>query len=120
MTGESRPIQRSPLAKLLVIDPRGELSHLPRRRFVELLRPGDLIVANDAATLPASLKGEHLPSGKAIEVRLLGRRSLDPHGIEAFLAVAFGAADFHTPLKNALCRRNSRLAIAFYWDHLRP
>ena len=97
MTGDPRPIQRSPLAKLLVIDARGELGHLPRRRFVELLRPGDLIVANDAATLPASLKGWHLPSGKAIEVRLAGRRSLDPQDIEAFLAVAFGEAHLQAP-----------------------
>jgi S-adenosylmethionine:tRNA ribosyltransferase-isomerase len=97
MTSESRPIQRPPYAKTLAINLHGQLSHVLRRRFVELLRPGDLVVANDAATLPASLSGEHLPTGKSIEVRLAGRRSLDREDIEAFLAIVFGAGDFHTP-----------------------
>ena len=35
------------------------------------LRPGDLLVVNDAATLPAALHGVG-PSGEAIELRLLG------------------------------------------------
>ena len=40
--------------------------------------PGDLVVANDAATLPASLAGVHLPTAAPIEVRLAGRASLRP------------------------------------------
>ena len=35
-----------------------------------LFSPGDLVIANDAATLPASLHGMHCPSGEPIEVRL--------------------------------------------------
>ncbi len=77
MIAASLPVQRPADAKLLVAGARGELRHLPRRAFVELLRRGDLVVANDAATLPASLTGRHLASGASIEVRLAGARSLD-------------------------------------------
>jgi S-adenosylmethionine:tRNA ribosyltransferase-isomerase len=58
--------------------------HAPRSRFIEYLEPGDLVIANDAATLPASLHGVHVPSGAEIEVRLAGyttnRRSEDQEG----------------------------------------
>jgi S-adenosylmethionine:tRNA ribosyltransferase-isomerase len=90
------PIQRPPQAKLLVIDARGQVSHVPRVRFVDCLRRGDLVIANDAATLPASLQGVHRPSGGAVEVRLAGRRSLAPDSIRHFSALVFGAGDFHT------------------------
>ena len=63
--------------KLLAVDARGCIRHTLRSAFVKFLRPGDLVVANDAATLPASLQGVHLPTGVAIEVRLAGMRSLD-------------------------------------------
>ena len=43
--------------------------------------PGDVVVANDAATLPASLHGVHLPSGAEIEVRLAGRSSLNTEDV---------------------------------------
>jgi S-adenosylmethionine:tRNA ribosyltransferase-isomerase len=88
------PIQRPPQAKLLVVDARGEVSHVPRVRFVDCLRRGDLVIANDAATLPASLHGAHRPSGGSVEVRLAGRRSLA--AVRRFSAVVFGAGDFHT------------------------
>ncbi|HEX7774178.1 MAG TPA: hypothetical protein VF435_17265 [Pyrinomonadaceae bacterium] len=52
-------------------------------------------IANDAATLPASLVGVHRPAGKAIEVRLAGRPSLDPLDVNRFSAVVFGEGDFH-------------------------
>ena len=91
MIAATLPIQRPPGAKLLVVNERGELQHVPRRRFVDLLRPGDLVVANDAATLPASLVGVHQPSGGAVEVRLGGRRSLAPDAVRRFSAVVFGA-----------------------------
>ena len=71
------------------------LRHIPREKLVDVLRPGDLVVANDAATLPASLHGTHVRSGEPIEVRLAGRRSLSTD-IADFSAVVFGAGDFHT------------------------
>jgi S-adenosylmethionine:tRNA ribosyltransferase-isomerase len=64
--------------------------------FVEFLRPGDLVIANDAATLPASLSGVYLPTGSPVEVRLAGRRSLTPDDVRRFSAIVFGAGDHRT------------------------
>jgi len=65
---------RAPEAeRLLAIDPRlgltrpGWLRDLP-----SLFSPGDLLVVNDAATLPASLAGT-TECGEPVELRLLGR-----------------------------------------------
>jgi S-adenosylmethionine:tRNA ribosyltransferase-isomerase len=88
----SVPIQRAPNAKLLSLDRHGHIRHLRRSDFVSLLRPGALVIANDAATLPASLFGKHSPSGRRIEVRLAGRDSLDQ--ITQFSALVFGEGDF--------------------------
>jgi len=96
MIAADHPIQRPPGAMLAVVDARGAIEHAPRSAFVDFLRPGDLVIANDAATLPASLRGEHVPSGALIEVRLAGRRSLAPDDVDRFLAVVFGDGDFHT------------------------
>lgn len=82
-------------ARLLVVDARNGLRHIPREKLVDVLQSGDLVVANDAATLPASLHGIHVRSGEPIEVRLAGRRSLSTD-IMDFTAVVFGAGDFHT------------------------
>ena len=82
-------------AKLLVVDARDGLRHIARERLVDVLRSGDLVVANDAATLPASLHGVHVRTGEPIEVRLAGRRSLSAD-ITDFTAVVFGAGDYHT------------------------
>src|SRR5213593_5635 len=94
MIAASLPVQRPAQARLLVIDGCGNIRHWARSKFADLLRPGDLVIANDAATLPASLTGRHLPSGRPIEVRLAGRRSLLADGIRRFSAVVFGAGDF--------------------------
>ena len=90
MIAASRPVQRPRDAKLLVVLVDSRISHVPRSRFVEFLWPGDLVIANDAATLPASLHGVHLPTGEAIEVRLAGWRP------PLFAAVVFGRGDFRT------------------------
>jgi S-adenosylmethionine:tRNA ribosyltransferase-isomerase len=94
MIAASEPVQRRPDAKLLLVRSGGSVEHWPRSALVSLLRPGDLVVANDAATLPASLFGTHLPTGRSIEVRLAGRRSLDPAQMSCFFAVLFGTGDF--------------------------
>src|SRR5439155_20071143 len=56
----------------------------------------DLVVANDAATLPASLQGRNVASGSAVEVRLAGRKSLESEDIQNVTAVIFGAGDYRT------------------------
>lgn len=96
MLAAQSAVQRPPDAKLLVVDAQRNLIHVPRSAFVDFLRPDDLVIANDAATLPASLKGVHEPTGKPIEVRLAGRPSLDPTDINRFSAIVFGEGDFHT------------------------
>src|SRR5262249_46237668 len=57
---------------------------------------GDLVVANDAATLPASLQGVHVPSGDPIEVRLAAWPATTAGDVTHFDAVVFGAGDYHT------------------------
>jgi S-adenosylmethionine:tRNA ribosyltransferase-isomerase len=92
MIGTKRPDRRS--AKLLTIDADGGMQHLPRTALASLFSPGDLVIANDAATLPASLPGIHCASGEPIEVRLAAWVSIrDP---TRFAAIAFGAGDHRT------------------------
>lgn len=94
MIPASQPTQRPPDARLLAIDKYGRITHMPRTSFDGFLRPGDLVVANDATALPASLRGVHSPSGCPVEVRLAGRHSLDD--VSDFTTIVFGAGDFHS------------------------
>ena len=76
--------------RLLWIDPRiGELGDAAVQDLADLLRPGDLVVVNDAATLPASLPGE-TREGATLEVRLVA-----PEG-DAWRCVVFGEGDWRT------------------------
>lgn len=79
---------------LLTVGADGMARHLPRAALASLFRRGDLVIANDAATLPASLKGVHCASGQPIEVRLAAWASVgDPTRL---VAIAFGAGDHRT------------------------
>ena len=92
--------------RLLVIDPAApEGAGLYETRtpaLPELLAPGDLLVVNDAATLPGSLRGTD-EAGRPIEARLVAARGAPSdssgHGQSPparFAAVLFGAGDWHT------------------------
>lgn len=87
------PRDRRSDARLLVVDPTtatwtdGRAEELP-----SLLRAGDLLVVNDAATLPASLRG-HGPTGEQLELRLVGPTQSQP---EHWQVVLFGAGDWRT------------------------
>jgi S-adenosylmethionine:tRNA ribosyltransferase-isomerase len=90
----THPPDRREDVQLMIVD--GETEQLSDRtfsNFADALEPGDLVVVNDAATLPASLLGTVEPLGDAIELRLLGPvadgRESDWHG------VLFGAGDWH-------------------------
>ena len=95
MIAAAMPSPRRADARLLVVSEDGSLAHALRSSLTDHLKPGDLVIANDAATLPASLHGIHLPSAVPIEVRLAGRSSL-AHDDVRFTAVVFGAGDWRT------------------------
>jgi S-adenosylmethionine:tRNA ribosyltransferase-isomerase len=77
--------------RLLVVDPRqrttrnSQITELP-----QFLRAHDLLVLNDAATLPSSLRAQ-TERGEAIEIRLLG-----PGQANTFPALLLGAGDYRT------------------------
>jgi S-adenosylmethionine:tRNA ribosyltransferase-isomerase len=72
MTPATRPSERPLEERLLVVEPRsGRFEDRRIRDLPRLLRRGDLLVVNDAATLPASLQGT-TSAGEPIEVRLAG------------------------------------------------
>ena len=85
-------------AKLVTIDRNGRMRHLPRAERAFLFSPGDLVIANDAATLPASLHGMHCAIGEPIEVRLAAWVAVrDP---TRSVAIAFGTGDHRTRTEN--------------------
>ena len=70
MIAAHQPIQRPRQGKLLVVDASGRIRHWPRSGLVDLIRHGDLVIANDAATIPASLAGQHLPTRRCAPCRM--------------------------------------------------
>jgi S-adenosylmethionine:tRNA ribosyltransferase-isomerase len=87
---EPRSIRES--ARLLVIDSAerafrdARITDLP-----DMLRPGDLLVLNDAATIPASIRS-WTKEGSSIEIRLIRQT----YGSD-WLAVLLGEGDWRTP-----------------------
>ncbi|HET6150652.1 MAG TPA: S-adenosylmethionine:tRNA ribosyltransferase-isomerase [Polyangia bacterium] len=81
--------------RLLVVDPRaGLFAETRTTALADLLSAGDLLVVNDAATLPASLRGQDA-RGRAIEIRLLSVADPDSDGGGArFWAALLGAGDW--------------------------
>jgi S-adenosylmethionine:tRNA ribosyltransferase-isomerase len=97
MIAADRPVPRPATAKLLLVDADGRISTTQRSRWTSFLECGDVVIANDAATLPASLKGSHVRTGRAIEVRLAAWCRGAPASTIEFDAVVFGDGDHRTP-----------------------
>jgi S-adenosylmethionine:tRNA ribosyltransferase-isomerase len=76
--------------RLLVIDPlTGRTEQARTGALPTHLRAGDLLVVNDAATLPGALHG-HDEMGRPVEARLIATTDG-----RTFTAVLFGAGDWH-------------------------
>ncbi len=89
MTPATWPRREPSAERLLLVDPeRGAFGDAHVGDLPSLLRAGDVLVVNDAATLPASLAA-HGPDGERLEVRLAG----EGEGGE-WRAVLFGAGDW--------------------------
>jgi S-adenosylmethionine:tRNA ribosyltransferase-isomerase len=65
-------------------------------RWLDFLRGGDLLIANDAATVPASIAGIHLRTGEPIELRLAAWRGPASAMPATFDAIVFGEGDYRT------------------------
>jgi len=70
----------------------------PARSLPELLRAGDLVVVNDAATLPASLQAR-TARGEAVELRIVGATDVDGSAL-FFTAALLGSGDYRTPTEH--------------------
>ena len=90
------PVQRPADACLMIVHADGMLEHGPRARWLDALRAGDLVIANDAGTLPASLRVRHRRTGRSIELRLAAHVPRGDDGALRFAAVAFGDGDWRT------------------------
>ncbi|HLM75971.1 MAG TPA: S-adenosylmethionine:tRNA ribosyltransferase-isomerase [Polyangiaceae bacterium] len=79
--------------RLLLIDPAaGAFGDARIRDFPSLLRPGDLLIVNDAATVPASIAAEARGrESEPVEIRLLALGEG-----ESFSALVFGAGDWRS------------------------
>lgn len=92
MIAATRPDRAT--GKLLAVSADGEIQSLERSDIASLFEPGDLVVANDAATIPGSLHGTHEPTASPIEIRLAA--FVDADDLTRFIGVAFGAGDHRT------------------------
>jgi S-adenosylmethionine:tRNA ribosyltransferase-isomerase len=83
--------------RILVADGAAQtLRVVPSRRLPELFGPGDLLVVNDAATLPASIPAR-TEAGAAVEIRLLSSRARDGR---RWTAALLGEGDYRTPTEH--------------------
>jgi S-adenosylmethionine:tRNA ribosyltransferase-isomerase len=89
--------------RLLIVDPRsGRRADALARDLPDWLGAGDLLIVNDAATLPASLRGRGARAEAVredrreseVEIRLTGL------GDATWRAVLFGAGDWRTPTEH--------------------
>ena len=86
----ARPVAETRL--LVVRVASREVHEAPRSTLAELFDERDVLVVNDAATLPASIFGE-TERGEPFELRLLAL----PDASRAADAVVLGAGDYRTP-----------------------
>ncbi|MEO1268917.1 MAG: S-adenosylmethionine:tRNA ribosyltransferase-isomerase [Myxococcota bacterium] len=86
--------QRRPDARMMVVQRDLPIRHTTVSHLTEVLEPGDLLVVNDAATLPSSLQGHHLPTGEPLELRLAANLNPEHHQLTHWIAVVFGEGDW--------------------------
>jgi len=85
------PARRDDVRLLVVDTAAGQLYERRTTALPDLLSPGDLLVVNDAATVPASLLGRD-DAGADVEARLIAEDT--ERGPGHFWAVLFGAGDW--------------------------
>jgi S-adenosylmethionine:tRNA ribosyltransferase-isomerase len=92
MIPATQPRAQQEAARLLVVDNKTlEFTDRAFGELPDLLQPGDLLIVNDAATLPASIQAT-TPAGHGIEIRLVNHL-----GGSDWKAALLGEGDWRTP-----------------------
>ncbi|MEM8860756.1 MAG: S-adenosylmethionine:tRNA ribosyltransferase-isomerase [Chloroflexota bacterium] len=111
-------------AKLLVINAeesdiitKEPIYYLKRNAFVDQFEEGDVIVANGAATLPASFSGIHWESGLPIELRLAQSLNAEVDQFSLWKAVVLGDGDWRMPTEARTKVPHLNVGNTFKFDH---
>ncbi len=108
MKAASAPRAAPGQERLLVVDPQsGTFGDFSIGDLPEFFGPGDALVLNDAATLPASLR-----VSKDLELRLMSR-----FDDGTWLAIAFGGGDFRLPTEQRGTPRALAAGTALDFGH---
>lgn len=83
--------------RLLVLQ-NSSVTHSQFGQLHEYLQNGDVLVVNRSATLPSAFQG--LVRDQPLELRLAAFQGPDPHRLENWYAVVFGAGDWRMPTEN--------------------
>lgn len=81
---------------------RRPVSYLKRTDFIDQFEAGDVIVANSAATLPASFMGTRCSSGEVLELRLAQNLNDDFNNYAYWKGVILGKGDWHLPTEERI------------------
>jgi S-adenosylmethionine:tRNA ribosyltransferase-isomerase len=116
MSPATTPPSGRDAVRLLAVDPAsGRTDDLAFDEIAGLLGPGDLLVVNDAATLPASLCGTDT-EGRAIELRLVAPVGGDSSA--RWKGVLFGAGDWRARTEDRPLPPENPLGARFRFGRL--
>ncbi len=87
-------------AKLLVVENEGKPRHFQLKELPQILSADDLVVVNDAATMPSRLIGKI--GNQCVEIRLALHLGDQPKNVSHWLAVSIGLGDYNTPTEDRL------------------
>src|SRR4051812_19892517 len=94
-TSSHRRLEQSRLLSVNVNS--SSVKHLSMRDLPDLFHEGDVLVVNDAGTLPSSLSGSLRKTKAPLELRLAMSLSAHRREISSWRGVLFGEGDWHTP-----------------------
>lgn len=78
----------------------GQVDFLQRNHFTQQFKKGDVIVANAAATLPASFSGTHCVTGAELELRLAQNLDTQSEQFSHWKGFVFGKGDWRLPTES--------------------
>ncbi len=93
MNPATQPFRNFGATRLMVVTPKG-ITHTRVRELNRYLKPGDLLVINQSATLPASFAARLSRTGEPLEIRLAAFAGVDPQDLRSWQAIAFGEGDW--------------------------